>query len=271
MNRCPRGWNLGDSLPGWGEAEGTPVLRRGGEALRRWKRGLPDRCHGRGQGSDTVLVQIVAEELGLRVEDVDIKRVDTALTPCDAGSYGSRVTVLAGEAAQKAARDVKGQLAAMAAKNWDAAPEDIVFKDGQVFVKGSPEKSMPFQKLAQVACYSGSGAVILGRGYSQYGIEELDFDKGIGNCGTSYSFTSQLSEVDVDLETGFVKCTDMVIAHDCGRPLNPINVEAQNQGAAVQGLGQTLYEEFKMDRGKTLNPSLVDYKMPLSLDVPRSR
>jgi CO/xanthine dehydrogenase Mo-binding subunit len=75
--------------------------------------------------------------------------------------------------------------------------------------------------------------------------------------------------VDVDLETGFVKCTDMVSAHDCGRPLNPINVEAQNQGAAVQGLGQTLYEEFKMDRGRTLNPNFVDYKMPLSMDVPR--
>ncbi len=222
-----------------------------------------------GQGSDTVLVQIIAEELGLRVEDVDIKRVDTAVTPCDAGSYGSRVTVLAGEAAQKAARDVKEQLARFAAKEWEADPEDIVFKNGQVFVKGSAGRAMPFQKLAQIACYSGSGAVIVGKGYSEYGIEVLDFDRGEGNSGTAYSFTSQLSKVDVDLETGFVKCTDMVIAHDCGRPLNPINVEAQNQGAAVQGLGQTLYEEFKMDRGKTLNSNFVDYKMPLSMDVPR--
>jgi 4-hydroxybenzoyl-CoA reductase alpha subunit len=222
-----------------------------------------------GQGSDTVLVQMIAEELGLRVEDVDIKRVDTAVTPCDAGSYGSRVTVLAGEAAQKAARDVKEQLARFAAKEWEADPEDIVFKGGQVYVKGSADRAMAFQKLAQIACYSGSGAVIVGKGYSEYGIEVLDFDRGEGNSGTSYSFTSQLSEVDVDLETGFVKCTDMVIAHDCGRPLNPINVEAQNQGAAVQGLGQTLYEEFKMDRGRTLNPNFVDYKMPLSMDVPR--
>jgi 4-hydroxybenzoyl-CoA reductase alpha subunit len=222
-----------------------------------------------GQGSDTVLVQMIAEELGLRVEDVDIKRVDTALTPCDAGSYGSRVTILAGEAAQKAARDVKEQLACFAAKQWEADTEDIVFKGGQVYVKGSPDRAMPFQKLAQIACYSGSGAVIVGKGYSEYGIEVLDFDRGEGNSGTSYSFTSQLSEVDVDLETGFVKCTDMVIAHDCGRPLNPINVEAQNQGAAVQGLGQTLYEEFKMDRGRTLNPNFVDYKMPLSMDVPK--
>ncbi|PKN28218.1 MAG: 4-hydroxybenzoyl-CoA reductase [Deltaproteobacteria bacterium HGW-Deltaproteobacteria-21] len=222
-----------------------------------------------GQGSDTVLVQIVAEELGLGIEDVDIKRVDTAVTPCDAGSYGSRVTVLAGQAAQKAAQDVRDQLAAFAAEQWGVKPEDILFRNRQVTVKGSPEKTMPFQKLAQAACYSGSGAVIVGKGYSQYGLEEYDFDKGVGNAGTSYSFTSQLSGVDVDLETGFVKCTDIVIAHDCGRPLNPINVEAQNQGAAVQGLGQTLYEGFRMSNGRTLNPNLVDYKMPLSLDAPR--
>jgi len=222
-----------------------------------------------GQGSDTVLVQIIAEELGLRVEDIDIKRVDTAVTPCDAGSWGSRVTVLAGEAAQKAARDVKEQLARFAAKEWNVNPEDIVFKNGQVHVKGSSEQSMPFRKLVQIACYSGSGAVIVGKGYSDYGIEVLDFDRGEGNGATSYSFTSQLSKVDVDLETGFVKCTDIVLAHDCGKPLNPINVEAQNQGAAVQGLGQAIYEEFKMDEGKTLNPNLIDYKMPLSMDAPR--
>jgi 4-hydroxybenzoyl-CoA reductase alpha subunit len=221
-----------------------------------------------GQGSDTVLVQIIAEELGLRVEEIDIKRVDTAVTPCDAGSYGSRVTVLAGEAAQKAANDVKSQLARVAAENWEADPEDIVFRNGQVFVRTAPERSMPFRKLAQIACYSGSGAVILGRGYSQYGIEILDFDRGLGNSGTSYSFTSQLTAVDVDMETGFVKCKDMIIAHDCGKPLNPVNVEAQSQGAAIQGMGQALYEQFVMDHGRTLNANLADYKMPLSLDVP---
>ncbi|MBN1106202.1 MAG: molybdopterin-dependent oxidoreductase [Deltaproteobacteria bacterium] len=222
-----------------------------------------------GQGSDTVLVQIVAEELGIGVEDVDIKRVDTALTPCDAGSYGSRVTVLAGEAALKAARDVKTQLAGIAAGKWNLNPEEILFKNHRVYAKGSPDLSMPFDKLAKIACYSGSGAVVIGKGYSEYGIDILDFDRGGGNCGTAYSFTSQLSEVEVDMDTGFVKCTDMVIAHDCGRPLNPINVEAQNQGAAVQGLGQALYEEFKMDQGRTLNSSLADYKMPLSMDSPR--
>ncbi|MDP2647506.1 MAG: xanthine dehydrogenase family protein molybdopterin-binding subunit [Desulfobacterales bacterium] len=221
-----------------------------------------------GQGSDTVLVQIVAEELGLDMDSVDIKRVDTALTPCDAGSYGSRVTVLAGEAAQKAARDVRDQLARIAAEKWEVDAGDIAFKNQQVFVRSAPEKTMSFENLAKIASYAGAGAVIIGKGYSQYGLEPYDFNKGEGDAGTSYSFTSQLSEVDVDLETGFVKCSKMVIAHDCGKPLNPINVEAQNQGAAVQGLGQTLYEEFKMVRGETQNPDLRDYKMPLAPDTP---
>ena len=222
-----------------------------------------------GQGSDTVLVQIIAEELGLRMEDIDIKRVDTAITPCDAGSYGSRVTVLAGEAAKKAALDVKLQLAKTAAERWEAAPEDILFKEGQVSVKGSPDKAMPFDKLAKIACYSGSGAVIIGKGYSDYGIDVLDFERGAGMPGTSFSFTSQLTDVDVDMETGFVKCNEMIIAHDCGKPLNPINVEAQNQGAAIQGMGQAMYEQFVMDHGETMNPNLADYKMPLSMDTPK--
>jgi CO/xanthine dehydrogenase Mo-binding subunit len=215
-----------------------------------------------------VLLQIIAEELGVPPEQIDIQRVDSAYTPVDPGTYGSRVTALAGEAAMKAARDLKRQLAEIAAKEWNVKPEDIVFKNGKVFVKDNEEKGLPFRKMAQIACYSGSGRVLVGRGHSEYGIEPLDFEKGIGNAGTSYSFTSQLTRVEVDAETGFVKCTDMIIAHDCGKPLNPAIVESQNQGAAVQGLGQAIYEEFKMDKGKTLNPNFADYKIPTALDVP---
>jgi CO/xanthine dehydrogenase Mo-binding subunit len=221
-----------------------------------------------GQGSDTVLVQIIAEELGIGIEEIDIKRVDTAYTPCDAGSYGSRVTVLAGDAARKAALDVRRQLADVASTIWKVRPEDIIFKAGQVYAKESPEKSMSFRRLTQIASYKGSGAVIIGKGYSGCGIEELDFDKGIGNSGTSYSFTSQLTEVDIDTETGFIKCGKIVLAHDCGRPLNPVNVEAQSQGAVIQGMGQAIYEKFVMDSGNTLNSNLADYRMPLSTDVP---
>jgi 4-hydroxybenzoyl-CoA reductase subunit alpha len=221
-----------------------------------------------GQGSDTVLVQIVAEELGLRLEDVAIRRVDTAVTPCDPGSYGSRVTILAGKAAQNAARDLKGQLAKFAAGMWGVPEDRIVFSAGSVFAEGHPDMTLAFRKLAQAACYSASGKVILGRGYSEYAPEVYDFDSGFGNPGVNYSFTCQLSEVDVDLETGVVRATDFLIAHDCGRPLHPVNVEAQIQGGAVQGLGQALYEEFRMENGRTLNPDFLDYRMPLATEAP---
>ena len=224
-----------------------------------------------GQGSDTVLCMIAAEELGVGLENIDIKRVDTAYTPVDPGSYGSRVTILAGQATQKAAREAKKQLLEAAAKTWQVKPEDVEIKDGEVWVKSDPQKSMPFNRLARIACYSGTGAVILGSGYSSYGLEPLDLTTGIGNGGTSYSFTAQSARVVVDMETGKITVTDFTIASDCGRLLSPITAEGQIEGASVQGLGQTLYEDFIMDRGKTLNPTFLDYKMPLATDIPNIR
>ncbi len=224
-----------------------------------------------GQGSDTVLCTIAAEELGIRLEDVSIKRVDTAYTPVDPGSYGSRVTILAGQATQKAARQAKKQLLEAAARNWQAKPEDIEIRLGEVSLKSDPEKKMPFSKLARIACYSGTGAVIMGTGYSSYGVGPLDLTSGIGNGGTSYSFTAQTARVGVDTETGKITATDFTLASDCGRLLSPIAAEGQIEGGAIQGLGQTLYEDFIMEKGETLNPTFLDYKMPHSTDVPNIR
>jgi 4-hydroxybenzoyl-CoA reductase alpha subunit len=221
-----------------------------------------------GQGSDTVLCMIAAEELGVRLENIDLKRVDTAYTPVDPGSYGSRVTILAGQATQKAAREAKRQLLEAAAKTWQVKPEEVEIREGNAFVISDPAKSMPFDRLARIACYSGTGAVILGTGYSSYGLEPLDLTTGTGNGGTSYSFTAQSVKVGVDTETGKIMVTDFTIASDCGRLLSPITAEGQIEGGAIQGLGQTLYEDFIMDGGKTLNPTFLDYKMPLSTDVP---
>jgi 4-hydroxybenzoyl-CoA reductase subunit alpha len=204
----------------------------------------------------------------VRLEDIDLKRVDTAYTPVDPGSYGSRVTILAGQATQKAAREAKKQLLEAAAKTWRVEPEEVEIREGKVFVISDPEKNMPFGRLARIACYSGTGAVILGTGYSGYGLEPLDLTTGIGNGGTSYSFTAQTARVGVDTETGKITVTDFTIASDCGRLLSPITAEGQIEGGSIQGLGQTLYEDFIMDQGRTLNPTFLDYKMPLSPDVP---
>jgi CO/xanthine dehydrogenase Mo-binding subunit len=214
---------------------------------------------------------IAAEELGIRLQDVDLKRVDTAYTPVDPGSYGSRVTILAGQATQKAAREAKRQLLEAAARTWQVKPEEVEIREGRAFVISDPEKSMPFDRLARIACYSGTGAVIFGTGYSSYGLEPLDFMTGTGNGGTSYSFTAQSARVGVDTETGKITVTDFTIASDCGRLLSPITAEGQIEGGSIQGLGQTLYEDFIMDEGRTLNPTFLDYKMPLSTDVPNIR
>jgi 4-hydroxybenzoyl-CoA reductase alpha subunit len=221
-----------------------------------------------GQGSDTVLCMIAAEELGIKLKDVAIKRVDSAYTPVDPGSYGSRVTILAGQATQKAARQVKKQLLEVAAQNWQVKAEDVEIRLGEVHLKSDPSKKMPLRQLARIACYSGTGAVIMGTGYSSYGLEPLDLTNGIGNNGTSYSFTAHTARVGVDTETGQITTTQFTIASDCGRLLSPIQAEGQIEGAAIQGLGQTLYEDFIMDRGKTINPTFLDYKMPHALDVP---
>jgi 4-hydroxybenzoyl-CoA reductase alpha subunit len=229
-----------------------------------------------GQGSDTIMSAIVAEVLGIKLEDIDLKRVDSAFTPVDPGSYGSRVTVHAGEAAKKAAQDAKDQLLEVAAQQFGVKPGDVEIKDKKVFVKSNPEKSMAWERLVRIACYETPGKVIIGRGYSTQGISLMglaDFSKGVGDIGTNYSFTAQASEVEVDVETGLVKCTENnVIAHDCGLPLNTQAVETQCQGGAYhQGISAALYEEFKMDSGQTLNPNLVDYKRPRAYEAPMTQ
>jgi len=226
-----------------------------------------------GMGSDTVGSAIVAEVLGIELRDVDIKRVDTAFTPADPGSYGSRVTVLAGEAAINAAEDAKKQLREFAAKKLGAMEDEIVFKDRQVFVKSNHARSIPWERLVRMACYDAPGRVIIGRGHSKRATDLhtlADFSTGKGDIGTNYSFTAQAAEVEVDMETGVVRCTDnSVIAHDCGFPLNTQAVETQVLGGSYhQGVAAALYEEFKMDKGLTLNANFVDYKRPRAYEAP---
>ena len=229
-----------------------------------------------GQGSDTVMSAMAAEVLGIGLEDIDLKRVDTAHTPVDPGTYGSRVTVYAGEATINAAKDAKRQLLEVAAREFGVKPDEVEIKNKRAFVKANPQIGMPWERLVRMACYTTPGMVIIGRGQSSLGISTYglaDFSKGIGNIGTNYSFTAQAQEVEVDLETGVVKCTDnSVIAHDCGFPLNPPAVDTQVVGGAYHpGVGAALYCEFKMDKGLTLNPNLVDYKLPRAYEAPMTK
>ena len=221
-----------------------------------------------GQGSDTVLSQIAAEVLGVRLEDIRYGMVDSDITPVDPGTFGSRVTFVTGNAVRIAAEDAKRQLAEVAAKAWEANPQDIVFRDRQVYVDGSPDQGMPFGKLVKIAQYSGTGMTILGRGY--WAPEDLavpNFETGMGNMSAAYSFGTQLAEVEVDTETGFTKVTRMAMVHDCGQPLNEMLMEGQLEGSAIGGIGHTLTEEMVRKDGQTMNANFLEYRMPTSLDA----
>ena len=223
-----------------------------------------------GQGSDTVLSQIAAEVLGVHLADIRYGMVDSDITPLDPGTFGSRVTFITGNAVRVAAEDVRSQLAQVAAHTLEANPNDIVFKDGRVYVSGSPDRSMPFSKLVKIAQYSGTGKTIIGRGYwAPEGLEVPNFETGRGNMSAAYSFGTQVAEVEVDTDTGMIKVTRMAMIHDCGQPINEMLVEGQLEGSAIGGVGHTLTEEIIRKEGQTMNASLLEYRMPTSLDACR--
>ncbi|MGD8501710.1 MAG: molybdopterin-dependent oxidoreductase, partial [Phycisphaerales bacterium] len=221
-----------------------------------------------GQGSDTVLSQIAAEVLGVRLEDIRYGMVDSDITPLDPGTFGSRVTFITGNAVRIAAEDARGQLAEVAAKALEANVHDIVFKDRKVYVAGSPDRGISFSKLVKISQYSGTGKTILGRGYwAPEDLEVPDFKTGRGNMSAAYSFGTQVAEVEVDTETGFTKVTRMAMVHDCGQPLNEMLMEGQLEGSAIGGVGHTLMEEIVRKEGQTMNVSFLDYRMPTTLDT----
>lgn len=220
-----------------------------------------------GQGSSTVLSQILAEELGVNLEDVRISLVDSEITPIDPGTFGARVTFCSGNAVKAAALDAKRQLAQVAAEKLEASSEDIEFRERKVFVRGSPEQGMPLRQLIKITQYN-KGQPVLGRGYYTPDLEVPDFRTGGGNMSLAYSFAAQAAEVEVDPETGQVSISKMAFSHDCGLAINPMSVEGQLEGGMVHMLGQTLYEDLVRENGQTLNLNFLDYKIPTAMEIP---
>ncbi|MDR1043137.1 MAG: molybdopterin-dependent oxidoreductase, partial [Clostridiales Family XIII bacterium] len=222
-----------------------------------------------GQGSDTVMTMVVAEELGLRMDEVKCVQSDTTLTPWDAGSFGSRVTFLGGNAARRAVGDAKLKLLSHWAEEWGCKPEDITMKDHRVFAKGDAEKNISYSE----ACF-GYEEKNFGRCVSGVGSFAHEGDKDIyvknrGNYAPAYSFSASAAKVKVDLETGEINVKDFIFGHDCGRPLNIRAVEGQIEGSVLLGLGFTCFEECLYgEDGKHRNPTFRDYRFPTALDMP---
>ncbi|MBI4288316.1 MAG: molybdopterin-dependent oxidoreductase [Chloroflexi bacterium] len=213
-----------------------------------------------GQGSSTVLCQILAEELGVRFEDVSIVAADTGTTPVDIGTWGSRVTFQAGNAVRAAAIELKKQLFAVVAPKLNADPVDLDIKDRKIFAKGRPEPSMPFPEAVTAAQAANKGKILEVAGSYH--------PEGKGIVSPAYSFVAVVAEVEVDRETGQVKVDRLTVAHDCGQPINPMSVEGQVEGSVHMGLGYALTEQVVSEKGEMLNPSFLDYRIPTALDMP---
>jgi len=224
-----------------------------------------------GQGSDTIMAQIVAEELGLTLEDVQVAHIDTLSTPIDLATAASAVTFVAGHATRNAVLDVKKQLQEFGAKMWGVRPEEVEMKGHTAFVKGDPKKKMPWRRFIRTACYGTEAMELLGRGYYATNLEPVDLRHGYGQHCHVYSFAADTAKVEVNTETGEVKVIDFVAAHDCGRPLNPLAVEGQVDQQVSHGVGMTLFEDNMRENGRILNPTFLDYKMSRAPDLPRPK
>lgn len=222
-----------------------------------------------GQGAESVLCQIVAEELGVSMDHMRVTAADTELTPLDPGTFGSGVTLRAGNAARLAALDARRQIVEVVAERLEANPEDLVFRSERVFVKGSPEKGLSWNDALKAVQYADRDMPIVGHGfYHPDAVEPTTLLTQEGNFSPAYSFMAQGAEVSVDLETGQVNVLSITTAHDCGFAINPMAVEAQLDGSAIGGTGQAVYENIEWDEGRIRNANFVDYKMPTAEDVP---
>lgn len=221
-----------------------------------------------GQGSDSLLQYIAAEELGAPLDAIRVFSSDTDLCPVDLGAYSSRGTFMIGLAAIEACRKLKAEIqAAVAEKLGIDQPKKIELAGGWAMSVEDTAIRLPIQEAYQLAEAKYGSLAAAG----SYRTEKLGGDYRGGTIGASpaYSFTAHVVEVSVDEETGFVNVEKIWIAHDCGKALAPVLVEGQMEGSAYMGAAEAMMEVQSFhDNGLHKAPSLLDYKIPTSLDTP---
>jgi len=221
-----------------------------------------------GQGSSTVLVQSVAEVLGLDLSRIRIVSGDSEVVPKDNGSYSSRVTFMVGNAAIEAAQNLKAVLVAAAARKLDAKPGEIECL-GELYRAGAQDKGLTFNEVVTEAL-KDTGTITVTGNYST--IPESHGGKkyrGAAIGGTmGYSYSAQVVEVSVDEETGVVTVDKVWVAHDCGKALNRLTVEGQVQGSVWMGMGQAMSEEAAYHDGLMVTANMLDYRVPTIQDSP---
>ena len=226
-----------------------------------------------GQGSNSMLVTVVSEALGCKPEQISLVSADTDLTPIDLGSYSSRVTFMAGNAAIAAARQLRNLLVGAASAELDVAPEDLVLRRGTLSRRDGIGPPLSFPELVKLA-ESRNGALAATGSYKPPKLAGPFKGSGVGPS-PAYSYSAAVAEVDVDPDTGWVTVERIWMAHDIGRALNPVLVQGQIEGSIYMALGEALMEEqeFRGDRGPRVLgvhriPSMLEYKSPTTFETP---
>jgi carbon-monoxide dehydrogenase large subunit len=235
-----------------------------GAALRVYPTGkaqLAISVQTQGQGHETTFAQIIAEELGIPPEDIDVIHGDTDTTPFGLGTYGSRSTPVSGAAAALAARKVRDRARIVAAAMLEASPDDLEWTKGRWFVRGDPEQGATIQQIALAA----HGAIELPAGVES----GLDAETVYDPPNLTFPFGAYVCVVDVDPETACVRVRRFVAVDDCGVRINPMIVEGQIHRGLTDGVGIALMEHIAFDeQGNCLGASLMDYLIPTALEVP---
>jgi CO/xanthine dehydrogenase Mo-binding subunit len=223
-----------------------------------------------GQGSETTMAQIVAEELGISFDRVHIVQPDTDTTPYDTITAGSRSTYHMGNAVRMAAGKVKKELFEVVAARLEADAEDLIAHNGRISVRGTEERGMTISE-AFLAKFGSLGTTLAAEAICQPTAIQMDPETGQSEKCTEYWFPSATAaEVEVDTETGQVRVLQFFCVGDTGTAINPRHCEQQLLGAAITHLGLTLFEEMIFAEGQLVNGSLLDYQVASIKDMPES-
>jgi len=223
-----------------------------------------------GQGSETMMGQIVAEELGVSFDKVHIVQPDTDITPYDTITAGSRSTYHMGNAVRMAAGKVKAVLCEAVSKKLEVNPEDLVMENDRIHVRGSAERGLSIGDAFLVK-FGSAGTTITGEAICQPEAAPMDPETGQSEKCTEFWFPSATSaEVEVDTETGKIRLLQFYSVGDTGTAINPRHCEQQLLGSAITHLGLSLFEEMIFDEGQLINGSLLDYQVASFKDLPDS-
>ncbi|WP_300463920.1 xanthine dehydrogenase family protein molybdopterin-binding subunit [Desulfobacula sp.] len=222
-----------------------------------------------GQGNDNMLVQIAAEELGLLPEDIHLVSADTETTSSDPGSYSQVSTFVGGQAVQIAAKNCKQKLFEVAAKVLKVKADTLVAKNRLIFVKDTPEKSISIKKVVRISLTNFNSVNAEGGYWPKVDMKREWVSNPYGQMCEAFSFGTTIVEVKVDPETGQVEVLNATACQDVGKALNPLVLEGQFEGSiAMGGQGGMLTEYHEWKDGRCLNPTMLDYKVPLACDMP---